>query len=107
MLIRRSERDSQRRPHLGVLATQAGRGLDRRTFLRHSGLAASGLAALGGLSLDALRRAEAGAPPAPRVPVDTRKSICTHCSVGCTVTAEVQSGVWIGQEPSWNSPINR
>ena len=107
MLIRRSERDSQRRPHLGVLATQAGRGLDRRTFLRHSGLAASGLAALGGLSLDALRRAEAGAPPAPRVPVDTRKSICTHCSVGCTVTAEVQSGVWIGQEPSWDSPINR
>jgi len=107
MLIRRSERDSQRRPHLGVLATQAGRGLDRRTFLRRSGLAASGLAALGGLSLDALRKAEAGAPAAPRVPVDTRKSICTHCSVGCTVTAEVQSGVWIGQEPSWDSPINR
>jgi formate dehydrogenase major subunit len=27
--------------------------------------------------------------------------------VGCTVTAEVQNGVWIGQEPSWDSPINR
>ena len=36
-----------------------------------------------------------------------RKSVCTHCSVGCTVTAEVLNGVWIGQEPSWDSPINR
>ena len=35
------------------------------------------------------------------------KSICTHCAVGCTVTAEVSNGVWIGQEPSWDSPINR
>src|SRR5690606_19058681 len=32
---------------------------------------------------------------------------CTHCAVGCTVTAEVQNGVWTGQEPSWDSPINR
>src|SRR5919106_942383 len=30
-----------------------------------------------------------------------------HCSVGCTVTAEVSNDVWIGQEPSWDSPINR
>ena len=36
-----------------------------------------------------------------------RKSVCTHCAVGCTVTAEVSNGVWIGQEPSWDSPINR
>jgi formate dehydrogenase major subunit len=27
--------------------------------------------------------------------------------VGCTVTAEVVNGVWVGQEPSWDSPINR
>ena len=37
----------------------------------------------------------------------TRKNICTHCSVGCTVIAEVANGVWIGQEPGWDSPINR
>ena len=36
-----------------------------------------------------------------------RKNICTHCSVGCTVIAEVSNGVWIGQEPGWDSPINR
>jgi len=35
------------------------------------------------------------------------KNICTHCSVGCTVVAEVQNGVWVGQEPAWESPINR
>src|SRR6185295_6035878 len=29
------------------------------------------------------------------------------CSVGCTVIAEVQNGVWVGQEPAWDSPINR
>ena len=39
--------------------------------------------------------------------VTVRKSICTHCSVGCTVTAEVANDIWIGQEPSWDSPINR
>jgi formate dehydrogenase major subunit len=35
-----------------------------------------------------------------------KKSVCTHCSVGCTVMAEVQNGVWTGQEPGWDSPIN-
>ena len=33
--------------------------------------------------------------------------MCTHCSVGCTVMAEVENGVWVGQEPGWESPINR
>src|SRR3546814_8758900 len=32
--------------------------------------------------------------------------VCTHCSVGCTVMAEVQNGVWIGQEPGFDSPLN-
>src|SRR4051794_23762256 len=79
---------------------------DRRTFLQRSVLTAGALAGLGALPLGTVRRAEAG----PRVagqPTVTRKNICTHCSVGCTVTAEVQNGVWVGQEPSWDSPINR
>jgi formate dehydrogenase major subunit len=37
---------------------------------------------------------------------EIKKSVCTHCSVGCTVIAEVQNGVWTGQEPGWDSPIN-
>ena len=45
--------------------------------------------------------AAAGRRPAG---VTIRKNICTHCSVGCTVIAEVQNGVWVGQEPGWDSP---
>src|SRR4051812_18595505 len=54
-----------------------------------------------------VRKAEAGPPPVQGSPVTIRKNICTHCSVGCTVIAEVQNGVWVAQEPGWDSPINR
>ena len=54
-----------------------------------------------------VQKAAAISPPQPGVPIELKKSICTHCAVGCTVTAEVQNGVWTGQEPSWDSPINR
>jgi len=106
VLIKRREQDTRRRPLAERFAQQPG-GFDRRTFLRRSGLAAGGLAALGTLKLGAVRKAEAGPPPPPGAQVTVRKSICTHCAVGCTVTAEVANGVWIGQEPSWDSPINR
>jgi formate dehydrogenase major subunit len=106
MLIRRAERQVRRATLAAALQGQSD-GLDRRTFLRRSGLIAGGLAGLGALPLGRVRRAEAGPPPAPGAEVVVRKSICTHCSVGCTVTAEVSNGVWIGQEPSWDSPFNR
>jgi formate dehydrogenase major subunit len=106
VLIKRAERQV-RRGNLAAFAVQLDRGVDRRTFLRRSGLAASGLAALGALPLMSVRKAEAGPPPAPGAAVTTHKNICTHCAVGCTVTAEVSNGVWIGQEPSWDSPFNR
>jgi formate dehydrogenase major subunit len=38
---------------------------------------------------------------------EIKKNICTHCSVGCGVVAEVQNGVWVGQESAYDSPINR
>jgi formate dehydrogenase major subunit len=90
-----------------ALAGQSAGGLDRRTFLQRSGLVAGGLTAIGALPLTGMRTANAGPPPKAGMPVEIRKNICTHCSVGCTVTAEVQNGVWIGQEPTWDSPINR
>jgi formate dehydrogenase major subunit len=104
VLIRRTERQARR----GAFARDASceRGLDRRTFLRRSGLA-GGLATLGALSLGAVRKAQAGPPPPAGAQVTMRKSVCTHCAVGCTVLAEVANGVWIGQEPAWDSPINR
>ena len=107
MLIKRTEREARRGMLAASLASQSNGALDRRTFLRRSGVAAGGLAALGTLQLGQVRRAEAGPPAPPGTRVEIRKNICTHCAVGCTVTAEVANGVWIGQEPSWDSPLNR
>jgi formate dehydrogenase major subunit len=95
-------------PRLQSLAEMAGAAsIDRRTFLRRSGLTIGGLAAVGSFQLGSVKKAAAISPPQPGVPIELKKSICTHCAVGCTVTAEVQNGVWTGQEPSWDSPINR
>ena len=77
--------------------------VDRRTFLRHSGIAISGIALAGGTALATVRPAEAAAAPAA---VEQRKTVCTHCSVGCTVTAEVTNGVWLRQAPAFESPFN-
>jgi len=88
---------------LGGIAQQA---VDRRTFLKRSGLAAAGLGAVaGGMKFGMIEKAEA-AGPAATGEVKKIISICTHCSVGCAVTAEVQNGVWIGQEPTFDSPLN-
>ncbi len=80
--------------------------MDRRAFLKRAGLTAGGVAALaGGLPLTRVRAANAADTPASGE-IKIVQSICTHCSVGCGVTAEVQNGVWIGQEPSMDSPFN-
>jgi formate dehydrogenase major subunit len=107
VLIKRTERQARRGSLAVALQGQSDGGLDRRSFLRKSGLVAGSLATLGALPLASVRKAEAGPPPPAGAQVTIRKNICTHCSVGCTVTAEVANGVWIGQEPSWDSPINR
>ena len=107
MLIKRTERQARHGRLTAALAEQSTGRLDRRTFLRRSGLVAGGLATLGALPLGSVRKAEAGPPPPAGAAVTIRKNICTHCSVGCTVIAEVVNGVWTGQEPGWDSPISR
>jgi formate dehydrogenase major subunit len=105
VLIKRTERQTRRSALAATVGNQAAGGLDRRSFLRRSGLVATGLATIGALPLATVQKAEAAGPNVAGATI--RKSICTHCSVGCTVTAEVSNGVWVGQEPSWDSPINR
>ena len=34
------------------------------------------------------------------------KSICTACSVGCGIVAEVQNGVWVRQEVAQDHPVS-
>jgi formate dehydrogenase major subunit len=107
VLIKRVGREPRHGGLAAVLPPQSSCALDRRGFLRRSGLAAGALAALGTLPLTSIRKVGAGPPPPPSATVTTHKNICTHCSVGCTVMGEVANGVWIGQEPGWDSPINR
>ncbi|HKH68726.1 MAG TPA: molybdopterin-dependent oxidoreductase, partial [Reyranella sp.] len=109
MLIKRKSGEASRTKLQSVAAGLAADVIDRRTFLRRSGLAVGGLAAAGTIQLGSVRKAQAAGPAGlhPSQNVVIKKNICTHCSVGCTVTAEVQNGVWVGQEPSYTSPINR
>ena len=87
-----------------AISELTGGAVDRRSFLRNSGLAIGGLAALSGMRSGMVTKAEAQI--AGGGTIEIKKSVCTHCSVGCTVLAEVQNGVWIGQEPGFDSPFN-
>ena len=88
-----------------ALSGLTGSAIDRRAFLRRSGLTAGGVAAAAALSGGMVTRASAQVTAASGA-LQQIKSVCTHCSVGCTVIAEVENGVWIGQEPGFDSPFN-
>jgi formate dehydrogenase major subunit len=103
MLRKKTNAVQRRQPSGGMLAQVANKSVDRRAFLRTSGLAIGGLAALGATA-GTVTKADAQA--GVRNAITNVKSVCTHCSVGCTVIAEVANGVWIGQEPGWDSPFN-
>ena len=103
-MLRKKTNGVARRPQrTSILSDVAGKSVDRRAFLRGSGLAIGGLAAIGATGGTVTR---ANAQTAAKMAVDTVKTVCTHCSVGCTVIAEVSGGVWTGQEPGWDSPFN-
>ncbi|MGW8391766.1 formate dehydrogenase subunit alpha [Pseudoduganella sp. HUAS MS19] len=80
--------------------------MDRRAFLKRSGIGVGmGLAAS---QISLMRKAQAKDPAA----VDSgsrqvvRRTVCSHCSVGCAVDAVVENGIWIRQEPVFDSPLN-
>ncbi len=105
MLIKRSDAKVQKSRLQSALGELSSGVLDRRSFLRRAGFAA-GAVGVANLPLGSVKRAEAAALT-PGVAVKTVKSVCTHCSVGCSVIAEVQNDVWVRQEPAFDSPINR
>jgi formate dehydrogenase major subunit len=78
--------------------------LDRRTFLKRSGITLGAGAAAAQLPFSMIGEAEAKAEEGGKIEV--RRSVCTHCSVGCAIDAVVQNGVWIRQEPVFDSPLN-
>ncbi|MBX3591617.1 MAG: formate dehydrogenase subunit alpha, partial [Burkholderiaceae bacterium] len=78
--------------------------MDRRSFLKRSGIGIGAGAALGAVSFDMMGKAEAQQAPAAKIEV--KRTICTHCSVGCAIDAVVENGVWVRQEPVFDSPIS-
>ena len=79
--------------------------MDRRTFLKRSGLTVGAGAFATQLPFSMVGKAEAAAEVKGGETV-VRRTVCTHCSVGCSVDAVVQNGVWVRQEPVFDSPIN-
>ena len=91
--------------HLAQGLSRAVPTMDRRAFLRRSGLGVGAGIAVSQLTL--VKKAEA-APAAEGAAkkVEVRRTVCGHCSVGCAVDAVVENGVWVRQEPVFDSPIN-
>jgi formate dehydrogenase major subunit len=85
----------------------ADAGLSRRRFLRASGLTtAAGLAGVVPLVGGRVRQAKAQAAASGATDAQRVKTICPFCAVGCSIWAEVQNGVWSGQEPVFESIVN-
>jgi formate dehydrogenase major subunit len=81
--------------------------MDRRKFLKRSGIGVGAGIAAAQLGLIRKSNAADGAKPADGSgKIEVRRTVCTHCSVGCAVDAVVENGVWVRQEPVFDSPIN-
>ncbi len=89
-----------------AMAGVLGGAIGRRAFLRRSGLTAGGAALASAVPAGMVKRADAQTSAMSTRKLEQIKSVCTHCSVGCTVVAEVDNGVWVGQEPGFDSPFN-
>jgi formate dehydrogenase major subunit len=90
-------------------STHKTTGVNRRAFLKGSGIAAGGAAFMSMLPPAMMQKAEAAEEQRISYAdgeISKKRSVCTHCSVGCGVIAEVQNGVWTGQEPSFEHPFN-
>jgi formate dehydrogenase major subunit len=83
----------------GVLA----KTMDRRAFLRRSGVTLGAGAAAAQLPFSLISEAQAQAQGGG---MQVKRTVCTHCSVGCAIDAVVENGVWVRQEPVFDSPLN-
>ncbi|MFU2486626.1 formate dehydrogenase subunit alpha [Thauera sp. WH-1] len=92
----------------GAAARALGQTMDRRAFLKRSGLGVGAGAIATQLPYNLIGAADAAAPGVSRGEgaAEVRRTVCTHCSVGCAADAIVRNGVWVHQEPVFDSPIN-
>ncbi|MEK9776103.1 MAG: formate dehydrogenase subunit alpha, partial [Quisquiliibacterium sp.] len=59
-------------------------------------------AAVAGISFSGIEPAQAQKASS----IEVKRTVCTHCSVGCALDAVVENGVWVRHEPVFDSPIN-
>ncbi|MCK0510117.1 formate dehydrogenase subunit alpha [Aromatoleum buckelii] len=94
------------------VARHLGETMDRRAFLRRSGLGAGAGVLATQLPYNLIGSADAASPAAAPATGGgegeevVRRTVCTHCSVGCAIDAVVRNGVWVRQEPVFDSPLN-
>nr|CAA37989.1 formate dehydrogenase [Wolinella succinogenes] len=87
----------------------SGRGNDRRKFLKMSALAGvAGVSQAVGSDQSKVLRPATKQELIEKYPVSKKvKTICTYCSVGCGIIAEVVDGVWVRQEVAQDHPISQ
>jgi formate dehydrogenase major subunit len=108
LLTRKASSQAAPQARLARVASHAvAKTMDRRTFLKRSGIGvgagAASLTAASQLPFMMIGQAEAKGDEGK---IEVKRTVCTHCSVGCAIDAVVQNGVWIRQEPVFDSPIN-
>ena len=104
LLTKTRETAGAARPRLRRLAGKLPT-MDRRAFLKRSGLVAGAGAFASQIPFNLIGKADA-ADDSYAKKVEVKRTVCTHCSVGCSVDATVENGVWIRQEPVFDSPLN-
>ncbi|HEV2611477.1 MAG TPA: formate dehydrogenase subunit alpha [Noviherbaspirillum sp.] len=111
MLLTRKGQSGQRSPNrfsssLSQTLSRALPTMDRRTFLKRSGIGVGAGIAASQLNLIQKAKAADSAAGAGGGKIEVKRTVCTHCSVGCAVDAVVENGVWVRQEPVFDSPLN-
>ena len=79
--------------------------IGRRSFLKMGALAGLGVTTLSA----AQESVQHGTPQQLKEAYPGSKkvrTICTHCSVGCGIVAEVKDGVWVRQEVAAEHPVS-
>jgi formate dehydrogenase major subunit len=105
LLTRKGERASAAGPRLRRLVGGKYPTMDRRTFLKRSGLVAGAGAFASQLPFGAIGKAEAQ-KESEATKAEVKRTVCTHCSVGCAIDATIENGVWTRQNPVFDSPLN-
>jgi len=100
-----SDAASAARPRFRRIAGARLPTMDRRAFLKRSGLVAGAGAFASQIPFNLIGKADAAADSYAKK-VEVKRTVCTHCSVGCSIDATVENGVWTRQEPVFDSPLN-